>query len=115
MNQQTTLWPATISHYAVRDMICNELGYTPMQVVVANKKREYSDVRHIIAKTIRKRMPQLPLVKIAECLGRDNHTTVLNSIKKCDNYCGTDGEFRKKYEAAQQIVDRTLAESISSI
>ena len=100
MNQQPTINPVGISHYEVRDMICEELGYVTKQVVVPNKKREYSDVRHIIAQTLHKRMPELSLTQIAQCLGRGHHTTVLNSIKKCQNYCGYDAAFRKKYEAA---------------
>jgi chromosomal replication initiation ATPase DnaA len=111
MNQQPTINPVGISHFEVRDMICEELGYVPMQVVVPNKKREYSDVRHIIAQTLHKRMPELSLTQIAQCLGRGHHTTVLNSIKKCQNYCGYDAAFRKKYEAAQQVVEKALAEA----
>ena len=106
--------PEQFSHLTIRDIICNTLGYMTAEIIRSNRKREYADTRHIIAKIIRERCPLLSLKEIALCLGLSDHTSVISSIKRCNDLCTTEHEYRKKYEIACNAVDMAIrSKSIS--
>ena len=67
-----------------------------------SRKRELIEARFIFYSLMRKHT-NITLYGLADILGQD-HTSVLNGIKKADDYCKVDEYFCEKYTAVESIV-----------
>lgn len=82
---------------------CDVFDIEHNSFVGKGRKREVCEARHIVSYILVKKLG-MTLKKVGEnYLGKRDHTTVINSLKKYNNLHQTDEEFRNK---ASLILDK---------
>ncbi|MCS7208304.1 MAG: chromosomal replication initiator protein DnaA, partial [Fimbriimonadales bacterium] len=93
--------PATPSLEQVVRMVCDELG-VPQDELVGNSRRgEVVQARQIAAFLAREATGE-PWTRIAEALGRHDHTTVLHAYKQIERRMRTDTRLRERVHRLRQ-------------
>jgi chromosomal replication initiation ATPase DnaA len=75
--------------------ICSYLNLSVGWVISNSRKREYCEARHIICDMLYHDL-QLTQIEVGKLLGGRDHTTVINSLSKIEQWC-FDTDFRSHY------------------
>ncbi len=81
-----------IAHDKIIELVKQEFG---VDFVVKSRKREIINARHACAYLLKK-FTGLTLKEIAEYVGLNDHTSVMNSIKSATNWMATEIDYRMK-------------------
>ena len=89
-NQAPISYPIPVSK--IIELVKQEFG---VDFVVKSRKREIINARHACAYLLKK-FTGLTLREIAEYVGLNDHTSVMNSIKSATNWMATEIDYRMK-------------------
>ena len=85
-----------ISPTAILNLVSEKLN-VPIEEITGKKRDAHIvEARHIYCKIAKKNNHSYTLERIGKLINR-NHATVINSIKKCDNYKSVSGYFQDNY------------------
>lgn len=89
-------------------IIAEALGMT-MDDYYEGRKRQYVDLKCVAAMFIKKHYPEVSLEKIGELLGGLDHSSVLYSIRRGNDYLlTTESRFGTKYKLALNAVEKWI-------
>ncbi len=75
------------SHKLV-EFVCKTLGLDACDFYGPTRLKEYVHARSIVAKVLRERNPSIySYPKIGTCVGRSDHSTVINLLRNFETYC----------------------------
>ena len=66
------------------DEICKFRGFKKSDILTKSRKREYADVRALVAYLAKNQLPEINLCQIANYFKHAEHATVLHSLKKIE-------------------------------
>lgn len=89
---------------AIVEAVAYAHGLTVAEMLVPSRERALRFARHHAMWEIRRRRPDVPLVKIAAWLNRLDHTTVINSLKRFEAAVAS-GAYAKE----RTLVERALS------
>ena len=73
------------------------------KITSKGRKYEVVNAKHI-ARYMLYHYTHLGQLSVAKETGATNHTTTLNSLIDCEDYCQTDKEFRHRFETIKSII-----------
>lgn len=84
-------------------MVCDSLSIPVGRLIGNRRDRNYCEARHMICDMLYNDL-KLTKERIGRLIGGRHHSTVINSIRTCENWCLTDYEFKKKYLRVHLLV-----------
>ncbi len=88
----------------VLQVVADEYEVKPEEILGPSRKSEVALARHVAAHFLYQNT-DLSFRGIALSLGRNDHTTILNSIKRVEELMKTDPYFKEKLEACSISID----------
>ena len=85
------------------DEICKFRKYKKSDVLKKGRKREYADVRKMVAYLAKKQCPKITLGEISVYLGLKNHATALYSINTVANLKNQDWDIKRTLEHCEKL------------
>jgi len=85
---------------------CELFDVNTEMVYSMTRKREPTDMRHILMFTIKNNFPYLSLKTIGNLFSRRDHTSVIHAISKSLNCMQTDPYYRYMVHEVQAIADQ---------
>jgi len=67
------------------------------------RKRKYVNCRFMISFMINKYFPHVSVHQIKLYIGVDNHTSVLNAIKRHQQYYSVDNDYKDKFDKVEEF------------
>jgi chromosomal replication initiator protein len=95
--------PQTPSLERILRLVCDELGVPPEELTGDSRRAEIVQARQIAVFLAREATGE-PWTRIAEALGRNDHTTVLHAYKKATQRLRTDPRLRERVQRLQSKV-----------
>lgn len=89
---------------AIVDAVAYAHGLTVKEMIAPSRERVLLFARHHATWEVRRRRPDVPLVKIAAWLNRLDHTTVINSLNRFEEAIAAGA-----YEKERALVERALS------
>lgn len=87
----------------VIDSVARSYGVTTADILSESRVRYIADARHVCALVITRAHPSAAQVDVANALGRENHSTIINSLRRAHQImAGVNGHARA--EAASKAV-----------
>lgn len=84
-------------------IVCKAFEMTPEDIKGPCREKEYAYARHTYCYLCINLDPMLTLKKVGETIGRD-HSTIINSIKKCEQLRTSDMRYAKQFNACLDIL-----------
>lgn len=94
------------------DVIAASLQLSPFSYALRARTRLISDLRFVGALLLRQKFPNITLHEIGLLFGGQDHTSILNALRKAEMYLYTGNtEFTEKYITAARTVDEWIVKN----
>jgi len=91
---------------ACMEIVCQAFEMTPEDITGPCREKEYAYARHTYCYLCVKLDPMLTLKKVGESVGRD-HSTIINSIKKCEQLRVSDIRYAEQFNTCLDILQKS--------
>lgn len=90
-------------------IIAIALNMDPNSYRTRSRRRSFTDLRFIGSMFLRRHFPELTLQQVAQFFGGQDHTSVINGMRRAQNLLqARDPEFLKKYKLVLKAVERWI-------
>ncbi len=120
LNQMCTeMRRSSVSSQSIRGeimrVICETFDVTAKEIVGPVRHKRVSVARHAYCTLYSSLDPNGTLMQIGKTLGGRNHSTIINSIKKCNNLRETDLAYASRFERCIELLSNSTDSALMRI